>query len=73
MANEKQPELPEALSQFTMELIEDLRDLRAEKITVHEARVRAQLAREVLRSVHLQLEGMKYLSETAKQLPRPPK
>ncbi len=68
----KPQELPDTLSEFTTELMEDLRDLRAGKITPRDARVRALLAREVLRSVHLQLEGMKYMSETAKQI-EPPK
>ena len=58
--------LPETLSEFTRELIQDLKDLRAGKITAGAARVRAQLAREVLRAVHLQLEGLKYLSGAAK-------
>lgn len=58
--------LPETLSEFTRELIQDLKDLRAGRITAGAARVRAQLAREVLRAVHLQLEGLKYLSDGAK-------
>ena len=62
--------LPEALAEFTLALIGDLNDLRAGRITPHAARVRAQLAREVLRSVHLQLEGVKYLSGRALPAPR---
>ena len=62
------------LSTFTRELIQDLKDLRAGKITAPEARVRAQLAREVLRSVHLQLQGLKHLAGKAKRIAgAPPK
>lgn len=63
--------LPEALSQFTLDLIQDIKDLRAGKITNTDARARALLAREALRAVHLQLEGMKWLSGSAKALPSP--
>ena len=63
------PTLTEALSQFTLDLVEDLRSLRRGDITLADARVRAQLAREVLRSVGLQLEGMRYLAGQA--LPAP--
>ena len=68
---DKPQELPETLSTFTLELIEDLRALRRGDITAREARVRALLAREVLRSVHLQLEGVKFLSDSAKQIEAP--
>lgn len=64
-------DVPDLLNQFTLDLISDLNDLRSNKITTSEARVRTQLAREVLRSIHLRLQGMKYLSESAKQLPAP--
>ncbi len=67
----EQPSLPDTLTTFTLGLIGDLNDLRAGKITTAEARVRTQLAREVLRSVHLQLQGIKYLSGAAKPLPAP--
>lgn len=67
----KQPDLPEVLSQFTIDLVEDLKLLRKGKISTRDARARALLAREILRSVHLQLEGMKYLSESARQIEAP--
>lgn len=63
--------LPQALARFTMDLIQDIKDLRAGKITNTDARARALLAREALRAVHLQLEGMKWLSGSAKALPSP--
>ena len=56
------------LGKFTSDLIADLTALRAGKITLSEARVRAQLAREVLRSIHLQLQGFRALSQAAKQI-----
>ena len=43
------------LRDVTMGLIQDLEDLRAGKITNADARTRAQLAREILRSDHIQL------------------
>jgi len=60
-------DLPNTLEDFTLELIGDLKALRQGRISVKEARARAMLAREVLRAVHLQLEGMRYLSEAAKE------
>lgn len=57
------------LNEVTLGLIQDLRDLREGKIKNADARVRAQLAREVLRSVHLMIEGMKTIeAETVKRL-----
>lgn len=60
--------LSDRLTDFTMSLIGDLEDLRARRISVAEARVRAQMAREVLRSAHLQLQGLKLFSDQAKQI-----
>lgn len=48
-----------SLNEVTLGLCQDLKDLRARKITNADARTRAQLAREILRAVHLTLEGMK--------------
>ncbi len=62
--------IPDTLSDFTKDLINDLHELREGKITLQEARVRAQLAREVLRGVQLQLHGMWLLSNEAKKLGR---
>lgn len=72
MSAKNQPALPDTLSQFTLDLIDDLKALRDGHITPRDARVRAQMAREVLRSVHLQLEGMRLLSDAAKQIPSTP-
>jgi hypothetical protein len=57
---------PQSLGAFTRDLIGDLKKLRAGKITNADARVRAQLAREILRAAHLHLEGLKILSSNAK-------
>ena len=57
------------LHNFTKGLIQDLESLRAGEITNADARTRAQLAREVLRSAHLQLQGMRFLAGQAKALP----
>jgi hypothetical protein len=52
---------PTTLNEVTLGLIQDLRDLRAKKITNADARTRAQLAREILRSLYLTLEGMRFI------------
>ena len=54
------------LNAVTLGLIQDLKDLRKGKITNADARCRALLAREILRSVHLSLEGMKMIEAKAK-------
>lgn len=56
------------LNEVTTGLAKDLADLRKGKITNADARVRAQLGREILRGAHLQLEGMKFLSVSAKTI-----
>lgn len=63
--------LAEQLAAFAVELMGDVRDLRAGKVTVTDARARALLAREAMRAIHLQFEGMKWLEARAKQLPAP--
>lgn len=47
-------------------LLQDLRDLRAGKITNHDANMRAQLGREIMRAVNLQFKGMRVISSQAK-------
>ena len=57
------------LSAVTLGLCKDLDELRKGNITNADARTRAQLAREILRSVHMQLEGMKVIEgKLAKQI-----
>lgn len=60
------PDVDATVDDFTLALIQDLNDLRAGKITNVDARARAQLAHEVLRSLTIQLQGMKMISENAK-------
>lgn len=57
------------LTDITRGFLDDLSDLRAGRITNTDARVRAQLGRELLRSVHIQLEAAKTLQVPA--LPAP--
>ena len=57
------------LATFTDDLIADLRALRAGKISVRDARARADLAKQVLRAVHYVVTAQKYLSDKAKALP----
>jgi hypothetical protein len=57
------------LLQFTNDLIKDLQDLRAARISVPDARVRAELARQVIRSVHLVVTAQRYLADNAKAVP----
>lgn len=63
------PALPDTLEAFTLDLIEDLKAFRAGTITARDARIRAMLAREVLRAVHLQLDGLRLLAARAKPVP----
>ena len=56
------------LTDVTLGLIDDLIKLRRGEITNADARTRAQLAREILRSVHLQIEGMRRIEANAKRV-----
>lgn len=49
-------------------LLQDLRDLRAGKITNRDAQTRALIGREVLRAVNLQFQGMRLISDQARLL-----
>ena len=49
------------LTTFTDELIRDLDQLRAGKISIRDAAVRADLAKQVLRAVQLIVTAQKYL------------
>lgn len=60
------------LGSFTDGLISDLQLLRAGKISVRDAKARADLAKQVLRSVHYVVTAQRYLAEQAKQLPATP-
>ena len=69
MADEK-PQ-PKTLEEFACSLIRDLEELRAGKITIRQAKARAEIAREILRAFHLHIQGLRYLSGQAKPLPAP--
>jgi hypothetical protein len=60
--------LANSLTQLAADLIADYRDLRAGKLSVREARTRATVAREAMRAVHLNFEGLKFLSDRAKAI-----
>jgi hypothetical protein len=60
------------LMQFTADLIQDLRDLRQGRITVPDARARAELARQVVRSVNLVITAQRYLEQRALPAPSEP-
>jgi len=55
-----------SLTKLATALVEDYHLLRAGKISVREARTRAAVAREAMRAVHLQFEGLRFMSERAK-------
>ena len=55
-----------SLISFTQNLIHDLALLRQGKISVHDARVRAELAKQVLRSLSLVVTAQKFLADNAK-------
>ena len=56
---------------FTLGLIEDLQLLRAGKISVTDARARAELARQTLRAVGYVIAAQKYLSQAARAVGGP--
>lgn len=53
---------------FTDSLIGDLQDLRAGKITVQDARARADLAKQALRAVSLIVTAQKFMAGQARQI-----
>jgi hypothetical protein len=57
------------LLDFTDSLINDLNQLRSGKISIREAAVRAELARQVLRAVGLVVAAQKYIEGQAMILP----
>ncbi len=56
------------LAQFTKELIGDLRGLRSGRISIPQARASAELARQIIRSMHLVVSAQKLIEERAKPL-----
>ena len=56
------------LMQFTDDLIADLRQLRAGEISAREAAARAELAKQVLRSVGLVIQAQKFIEARAKEI-----
>lgn len=57
------------LGKFTVDLIGDLQALRKGEISVREAHARADLAKQVLRSVHYVVLAQKFIDGQAKPLP----
>ena len=57
------------LDEIIVGLASDLRELRAGKIPLANARLRAELAREILRGVKLTIEAQKFME--ARALPAP--
>lgn len=73
MAKKQEPTVskehwPDTMADLAIALIGDYHLLRAGKITVKQAQAGAKLADSALRSVNLQLMGLKYLGEQAKQI-----
>lgn len=56
------------LTRLARDLIDDYHLLRKGKLSVREARARTNLAREAMRAVHLQFEGLRFMSEQAKRI-----
>lgn len=59
------------LAGFTDSLLNDLALLRTGKISIRDAKARADLAKQVLRAVHYVVTAQRFLSDNAKQLPSP--
>ena len=51
-------------------LVKDLSDLRAKRITNRDAKVRAELAREITRLARLQLDGLVLNKQLIERLPK---
>lgn len=51
------------LMAFTDELIDDLKALRENKISVNEAHARANLAKQILKAVHYTIVAQKFMLE----------
>jgi len=51
-------------------LVNDLRDLRAGKISVRDAQARVELARQILRGVHYVVQAQKFLEGQALPVPK---
>lgn len=56
------------LDEIIADLVGDLRELRAGKLSTKDARVRAELAREVMRGFRLVIEARKFLAQNAKPI-----
>ena len=54
------------ITRFTLELIEDLRLLRAGKISVTDARARAEVAKQVLRAIGYVISAQRLLGDRAR-------
>lgn len=54
------------LAQFTKELIGDLNALRAGRISIPQARASAELARQIIRSMHLVVSAQQLIESRAK-------
>ncbi len=59
------------LDEIIVGLAADLRELRAGKLPLPNARLRAELAREILRGVKLTIDAQKFMESRA--LPAPPR
>lgn len=59
------------LAEFTKSLIRDLEGLRSGKISVQQARAAAELARQVIRSMHLIVTAQKLIESRALPVPSP--
>lgn len=57
------------LAAFTKSLIADLEGLRSGKISVQQARASAELARQVIRSMHLMVTAQKLIEARALPVP----
>lgn len=54
------------------DLAGDLRELRAGRISIREAKARAELAKQILRGVHYVVTAQKYLGDRAREIAPPP-
>lgn len=53
-------------------LIEDLKELRAGKISTEDARVRAELSKQIMNGVRMVISAQKFLAQNARLVPPTP-
>lgn len=59
------------LAQFTKDLIGDLNGLRAGRVSIQQARATAELARQIIRAMHLVVSAQRLIEDRARSVNKP--